>query len=455
MRQHPEAEESNDGGGGAAAEVAVAAAGGSASATALRTGGGRASGANGQTAAAVGRDDDEDRHRGPGGAPRVPWVQLPFAELPELPEQEVRAVLAERAERAGLAADHCPRADAQLRQIGGGPQQEDLPGQGVEESAAQHRSATPPRMGQEAREGVPGHRRRQRTGHRNRGIGQFDQGGPSPRLGVKRAAPLLAQPAAKSRRVVAPHLGATTTELDAGRGFEVNQRGPVTDEFDEDPFGHIAEEMAAQQQAAESRGGRWSGSTEPVRRAAPKAGPGAPETDCGGPEEPLDEDSAEAPEAQGLHPASAHDGVPPRGGEQRGGEQGMVEQEQLSSGTRKRPRCEGRAGGLHPQDGPEGKRARSASEAGAAQEEGSRPFGRRYLGVHRDPVDAADDRGHHLRVTGPVVWCDRCARYASRRLGRALKAACSGEAKGAYSTRLLRLRAGRHPLTGDLLVEGG
>ncbi len=75
-----------------------------------------------------------------------------------------------------------------------------------------------------------------------------------------------------------------------------------------------------------------------------------------------------------------------------------------------------------------------------------RRYGRRYTGVVGDPVDALDAEGHRLMITGPIIWCDRCGRYATRRLGRALKAACCGNATGAYATRLSRLRRGLHPL---------
>ncbi len=74
-------------------------------------------------------------------------------------------------------------------------------------------------------------------------------------------------------------------------------------------------------------------------------------------------------------------------------------------------------------------------------------FGRRYTGVVGDPVDAEDASGHVLRITGPIIWCNRCGRYAMRRLRRSLKNKCVGEATAAYATRLARLRAGRHPLT--------
>ncbi len=81
-----------------------------------------------------------------------------------------------------------------------------------------------------------------------------------------------------------------------------------------------------------------------------------------------------------------------------------------------------------------------------------RQFGRRYLGVSGDPVDAADSRGHALLVTGPMIWCGRCGRYALKRLGKALKTECPGVADGVYVSRLTRLRNGLHPITGKDLV---
>ncbi len=78
--------------------------------------------------------------------------------------------------------------------------------------------------------------------------------------------------------------------------------------------------------------------------------------------------------------------------------------------------------------------------------------GRRYASAEADPIDASDARGHSLLITGSVVWCGLCGRYAARRLGAALKRQCPGRAEGAASTQLARLRAGRHPLTGKALL---
>ncbi len=75
-------------------------------------------------------------------------------------------------------------------------------------------------------------------------------------------------------------------------------------------------------------------------------------------------------------------------------------------------------------------------------------LGRRRVSQHADPVDTADAFGHTLVITGPIVWCARCGRYAARRVGRALKSRCTGSAAGAYAHRLARLRQSKHPITG-------
>ena len=59
---------------------------------------------------------------------------------------------------------------------------------------------------------------------------------------------------------------------------------------------------------------------------------------------------------------------------------------------------------------------------------------------------------HQLRVSGDVVWCDRCGAYASER-GRDLANRCSRRPKNrSASTRLDALRRGLHPVSGDRLV---
>ena len=60
--------------------------------------------------------------------------------------------------------------------------------------------------------------------------------------------------------------------------------------------------------------------------------------------------------------------------------------------------------------------------------------------------------GHLLRVTGPMVWCTRCACHAMARLGTGLKGTCVIRQRNATRKRLQRLHAGRHPVTGGPLV---
>ncbi len=96
-----------------------------------------------------------------------------------------------------------------------------------------------------------------------------------------------------------------------------------------------------------------------------------------------------------------------------------------------------------------GRRRAGEVRAGVA---GQRPFGRRYTGVNSDPVDAADARGHKLRITGSVIWCCVCGNHAARRLGKALKTDCPGGASTANQTRLSRLKQGLHPLTSRPLL---
>ena len=58
-------------------------------------------------------------------------------------------------------------------------------------------------------------------------------------------------------------------------------------------------------------------------------------------------------------------------------------------------------------------------------------------------------RSHSLRRTGNIVWCDVCGRHAAIRLGVGLLRVCRGEATGGYPTRIARLKAGLHPMTGE------
>ena len=68
------------------------------------------------------------------------------------------------------------------------------------------------------------------------------------------------------------------------------------------------------------------------------------------------------------------------------------------------------------------------------------------------PATAAEEarpNGHILKRTGPVVFCDKCGRYAHKHL-RSLKAACPGF-QTALSTQLIRMRTGKHPVSKEYL----
>ncbi len=125
----------------------------------------------------------------------------------------------------------------------------------------------------------------------------------------------------------------------------------------------------------------------------------------------------------------------------------------------KRPRQEDVGGGRERalegrDDAGEGQREAAGPEAAPAgrgrRKEG---VGRRYTGLFADPADTLDASGHSLRITGPMIWCAKCGRYALRRVGKSLKSTCKGVAEGAYYTRLARLREGRHPLKNTALID--
>ncbi len=60
--------------------------------------------------------------------------------------------------------------------------------------------------------------------------------------------------------------------------------------------------------------------------------------------------------------------------------------------------------------------------------------------------------GHDVYITGHVVWCKICGRYAiDRSIG--IAASCQGPARGVYVSRLRRLRQGRHPLSGQPILS--
>ncbi len=58
--------------------------------------------------------------------------------------------------------------------------------------------------------------------------------------------------------------------------------------------------------------------------------------------------------------------------------------------------------------------------------------------------------GHKLSVTAGLVWCRTCGHHAAVAV-RSLARPCKGPASGPYVSRLRRLRAGIHPVTGRAL----
>ncbi len=67
-------------------------------------------------------------------------------------------------------------------------------------------------------------------------------------------------------------------------------------------------------------------------------------------------------------------------------------------------------------------------------------------------ADGLERSGHSLRITGNLVWCSRCAAYASRRWGVRLRGVCRPGTGDATRSRLELLVQGRHPITGAQLV---
>ena len=79
----------------------------------------------------------------------------------------------------------------------------------------------------------------------------------------------------------------------------------------------------------------------------------------------------------------------------------------------------------------------------------------RAAGTARE-VEGVSSRGHAVVVMGPMAYCAKCGNFARRRVGAGLKGTCAapqGKTRNAAAARLRRLRAGRHPLTGEVLVH--
>ena len=78
------------------------------------------------------------------------------------------------------------------------------------------------------------------------------------------------------------------------------------------------------------------------------------------------------------------------------------------------------------------------------------------MGMHGCRREVLEARGneHSVAFVGPIVYCSRCACFTLKRLGSRLKGICArpaGRAAAAVAYRLGRLRAGRHPITGQAL----
>ena len=77
-----------------------------------------------------------------------------------------------------------------------------------------------------------------------------------------------------------------------------------------------------------------------------------------------------------------------------------------------------------------------------------RSVGQARRAIRRSPRD------HVLVVRGAIAYCARCAQFAMARLGRGLKGTCAAPLNrkaNAVHARLVRLRQGRHPVTGKAL----
>ncbi len=233
------------------------------------------------------------------------------------------------------------------------------------------------------------------------------------------------------------------------------------DAMSEDPFGHVAADLAA---APAATAVLQAGLTQPWRgedegrglaiatrteKPSTRKRKGAAGEERGEEQEGGSGPARRRQRASGSNPAGGAEEQPEGGwprGEKRAAEPG---QQVLGRKRACRTDAEGgeaSLGGCQSEEGGQREEAQDVTAEGGSVPRG-RVYGRRYTGIHADPVDAADSSGHALRITGPLIWCSRCGRYAMRRVRRSLREACAGEATGAYATRLARLWAGKHPLT--------
>ena len=110
----------------------------------------------------------------------------------------------------------------------------------------------------------------------------------------------------------------------------------------------------------------------------------------------------------------------------------------MSNGTRHR---DSRPGPRQPRAG-RGSRAASAPEAAPRRMRHQELVWARLADVHDS---------HRVRVTGEVVWCDKCAAYALVRMRLLARECPRRPADAAARARREALRAGRHPVTGEEL----
>ncbi len=265
------------------------------------------------------------------------------------------------------------------------------------------------------------------------------------RKGKTRATAVATPPAPKK-----PRIGASVIQVErqaepalaAESAFAMIEEDDL---WDEDPFGHVEAGLALQPRATGRR-------TEELEAARGAEGLGLALAQTSGEEMQGEDADGLRSRTGGRHDAEQQRlSVPGEREEVRPGdaedELGVAGGERSAKRRRLRPPAESGASG--------GGTAEAVAAGGRGQPvpgQRSAAFGRRYTGVVADPVDAASSNGHRLHITGPVIFCDRCGRYATRRVGKALKGVCGGSASGAYAARLARLRAGRHPISGESVI---
>ncbi len=421
-------------GEGAAAEPAAAAASGSASATAWEDSSCREAGVR------LSSSDDEPMERPQSAGPRAvdavaigagrrlttkPWRRDPDWLYPSF---------------IGV-----PAREAALARGAGGQRPTALADQDTPEDLGGAEASPKPPTG-EGKEAVA------RLGSGSTGTaGMSDEG---TRPGGPRWAALASQQSVKRRRLaVGPTEGRQAAAAPVDRGPHEFSPGGASDDDAADSMNADSEDQPLLRRHGDrgdgGTGAASSGLGGPQRAlVAPPRGAGV-SNEMGGSFEAGEGPPEEAHQRRLDSDGRARDGDARRGPSEIRKRRGDAEHLQAGPQGKRMRRLEERAtGGELPERGGLGDRAPRGDDAAVQQ----RQFGRRYLSVSGDPVDAADARGHVLFVTGPAIWCGRCGRYAFKRLGKALKADCPGVASGVYGSRLSRLREGLHPISGKNLL---